>query len=124
MKLASDKGLDVEALAFANTVEACGGQGEELVFVQYARSERKNVLVIGGEAFEDPEVVGVAFALELVGQEGCGTKMLHQPGMEVFVSEDSEEVLIVFRTGGFAGAGEGPVCLSEARRRLRGSRPP
>ena len=49
----------MEALAFANTVEACGGQGEELVFVQYARSERKNVLVIGGEAFEDPEVVGV-----------------------------------------------------------------
>ena len=105
----------MEALAFANTVEACGGQGEELVFVQYARSERKNVLVIGGEAFEDPEVVGVAFALELVGQEGCGTKMLHQPGMEVFVSEDREEVLIVFRTGGFAGAGKGQcVCLKHA----------
>jgi len=105
----------VEALAFANTVEACGGQGEELVFVQYARSERKNVLVIGGEAFEDPEVVGVAFALELVGQEGCGTKMLHQPGMEVFVSEDGEEILIVFGTGGFAGAGKDQcVCLKHA----------
>ena len=57
----------------------------------------------------------MAFALELVGQEGCGTKMLHQPGMEVFVSEDSEEVLIVFRTGGFAGAGKGQcVCLKHA----------
>ena len=43
----------MEALAFANTVEACGGQGEELVFVQYARSERKNVLVIACKSSKD-----------------------------------------------------------------------
>ena len=48
-------------------------------------SGEEEVVVVGGDAFKCPKLLGVVFAVEVVGGKGGGFDRFDVPGVEVFV---------------------------------------
>ena len=50
-----------------------------------AASGEEEIVVVGGDAFKRPELLGVVFAVKVVGGEGGGFDGFDIPSVEVFV---------------------------------------
>src|SRR4029079_13262882 len=68
---------------------------EIALVVDEAAAYEREVVVVGGDPFERPELARVALAREIVWHERGGLDALDVPAMEVFVARESEQVEVV-----------------------------
>ncbi len=88
-----------------HAVDAADGLGEQLEVggrVDHAGAQQREVVVVGGEALEQPELTGQVLAREVVGREVRRLDALDQPAVEVLVAEQTEQgvvALVVMAAG-------------------------
>ena len=57
-------------------------------------SRQHQVIVVGGEALEDPEQAGVHFPIEFIGHEGSRLDPLHMPCVKVLMTGQTEKAAV------------------------------
>ena len=79
------KALFQTAFGLLNAGDALGEQAQVGFGGDGAASGEEEVVVVGSDAFKRPELLGVVFAVEVVGGEGSGFDGFDVPSVEVFV---------------------------------------
>ncbi len=72
---------------------------EIALVVDEAAAHEREIIVVGGDPFERPELARVAFAREVVRHERGGLDALDVPAMKVFVARESEQVEVAVADG-------------------------
>ena len=83
--------LHVSARGLQHLVDGFGQQGQVGGGVDQACAQQKQVVVVAGEAFKEPQQFGVVFAFVVVARQFGRAQALDVPGVEVFVADKAEQ---------------------------------